>query len=222
MPKTSFQPAQHGFHFSNRDIQYSFNLMNGRELCGGMSFASLDFFHHQMPIPSTRVAPAVGTPLNNYILRRQIQAHHFAIPRLISGGASGGNSPFESCLRVDQSFGIVKRMINSGRPVPILLSAEGASLSTNSHWVVAIGFESMPTSTYGCEILSKLYIYDNAQPDIETELIPEWGDNNFRLQGSRRRFAYYAPFGEYSPIRPTPQEMAVPANPSFSVPGGII
>lgn len=216
MHRTTFSPSVHGFHFSNNDIRYSFNAFYGRQLCGGMTFASLDYYYNRMSIPETTSAPPIGSPLNNYILRRQLDAHHYAIPRLISGGS------FESCLRADGAFGIIKRMINTGRPVPLLLSAEGNSLSTNSHWVTAIGYKSMPTSTYGCEMLARLYIYDNAQPDVETQLVPDFVSRNFRLMGTRGLYGFYAPFEGYRPVRPTAREMSVPANPDFSLPEGVI
>lgn len=212
MQTTRFRPATHGFHFSNNDIHWSFGFMQGRNLCGGMSFASLDYFFHRMSIPSTRSVPEEGTPLHNYILRRQMDAHRYAIPRLITGSRRWRNEPFESCLRADQHFGVVKQLIDGGSPVPILLSAAGASLSTNSHWVVATGYEMIPTSVYGCAICTKLYVYDNNQPDVDSELLPDMVGRCFRLSQSRRRYGYYAPFEGYTAVRPTREAMnAIPS-----------
>lgn len=121
MARTIFRAAIHAFHFSNNDITWSFGAMGGRSLCGGMSFGSLDFFFHRIRIPSTRIEPEEGTPLHNYILRRQMDAHTFAIPRLIAGDRRWRNDSFAASLRADQNFGVVKRWIDNGRPIPILL-----------------------------------------------------------------------------------------------------
>jgi hypothetical protein len=56
MPRTSFDPKRHGFHFANHFVNHvgPFTTI-GR--CGGMSYAALDCFHHGVAVPqSTRVA----------------------------------------------------------------------------------------------------------------------------------------------------------------------
>lgn len=209
---TSFHPRNNGFHFSNNNIRWSWGLMNGRQLCGGMAFASLDFFYHRMVIPPNFNPPEEGTPLHNYIVRRQMHAHTFAIPRLIAGERRWRTSLYESSLRTDRFFGPVKRLIDERRPVPILLAAVNGTISTNSHWVTVIGYESFNNSMMGSEVFSRLLIYDNNKPEIVCELTPDSWASNFRITNSRRRYGYYVPFEDYTSIRPTEEEMAVSPN----------
>jgi len=73
--RTSFTPQCHGFHFSNSRIRWTYFGFSGTAMCGGMTFGSLDYFRHGMPIPPDTSAPPIGSPLNRYILERQIDAH---------------------------------------------------------------------------------------------------------------------------------------------------
>lgn len=68
MAKTSFRPWQHGFHFPNSFVntplrislpyfQYAVQT-SGR--CGGMSFAALDYFFANLPVPTHRSTLASG------------------------------------------------------------------------------------------------------------------------------------------------------------------
>jgi hypothetical protein len=73
-------PSRYGFKFPNSfsitiplpppfpAIPASFGL------CGGMSTAVLDYFLSCIPIPSTTTIPTSGTPLFNYLLRRQLDS----------------------------------------------------------------------------------------------------------------------------------------------------
>ncbi len=79
-PTGSVLPSRHGFKFPNSfsitiplpsplpSISGSFGL------CGGMSSAALDYFLSCIPIPSTTTIPTSGTPLFNYLLRRQLDS----------------------------------------------------------------------------------------------------------------------------------------------------
>lgn len=207
MPRTGFRPDTHGFHFSNNDIRWSFGAAGGRNLCGGMTFASLDHYYHRMSIPPDREPPAEGTPLHSYILQRQMQAHRFAMPRLVTGNPGWRGDRWEACMRADQYFGVVKRSIDAGRPVPVLLASADGALSTNSHWVLATGYESSSTSVWGTGSLLRLYLYDNNQPDREATLEPDMVGRNFRIGRYARQYSHYAPFEAYQAVRPTPEAM---------------
>ena len=50
MPRTSFTPRQHGFHFDNDFVNRTatlpgFGEIETRGRCGGMAYAALDFHH---------------------------------------------------------------------------------------------------------------------------------------------------------------------------------
>ena len=61
MPKTTFDPKLHGFHFSNSDIKWTIGLTEGKALCGGMAYAALDYFILRSTIPPVVNAPVEGT-----------------------------------------------------------------------------------------------------------------------------------------------------------------
>ncbi len=76
---TNFTAKTHGFHFGNSfenkiiDIPNLVSLtMHGR--CGGMAFASLDYYYAGLPIP-THIAsdfPNGATPADNSVLAKYI------------------------------------------------------------------------------------------------------------------------------------------------------
>lgn len=69
---TTFIPETHGFRFIN-----TFNgedIIRWGGLCGGMVYAALDYFNHNMPVPRQFYTPANGTPLQSYIYSRQNHA----------------------------------------------------------------------------------------------------------------------------------------------------
>jgi hypothetical protein len=79
-PVGPFLPSTHGFKFDNL---FSVTIpLPGRlppitpeyGLCGGMASAALDYFLSCIPIPSTRSAPAIGTPLYNYLFSRLLDS----------------------------------------------------------------------------------------------------------------------------------------------------
>ena len=177
---TTFQPRRHGFHFSNSNIRWEFNGASGTALCGGMAYSSLDFLHAHMTIPADTTPPAPGTILNDYIQTRQMAAHGFAIPRLFAGLFSNPQALFLTGVRMTEGFGMVVEAINRNRPIPILLVAVNAPLSTNSHWVTAIGYEmDEAPPDYGGRKCGRVKIYDSNHPDRECFLTPDPQNNRF-------------------------------------------
>jgi hypothetical protein len=86
MANTRFYPVAHGFLFSNNAIRWSYHgTIGGRNLCGGMSFAALDYYYRNVQIPQVTQPPARGTALHDYIYQRQVQAHYLAMPWLAGG-----------------------------------------------------------------------------------------------------------------------------------------
>ncbi|MEZ5258497.1 MAG: hypothetical protein R2705_16835, partial [Ilumatobacteraceae bacterium] len=85
MPTTSFDPLVHGFNFPNRFLNVVATLPSGDKIrtsgrCGGMSAAALDLFHLGRTAPeqnwtsSPRQVPPDGTPIADYLLKRQLES----------------------------------------------------------------------------------------------------------------------------------------------------
>lgn len=77
---SDFAPSRHGFRFRNHfpglplPAELSRFIDPARStygLCGGMIFAVLDHYRIRKPLPKTKDIPANGTPLYEYIARRQ-------------------------------------------------------------------------------------------------------------------------------------------------------
>ena len=60
MPDTRFIPAEHGFHFINTYLNYFIPGVTTGGRCGGMSYAALDFFFSDTPIPASQARMVKG------------------------------------------------------------------------------------------------------------------------------------------------------------------
>lgn len=141
MPNTRFNPAVHGFHFSNNDITWSFGPFKSKFLCGGMAYASLDYFASGMAIPPDTTAPPEGTPLHSYIYDRQVKAHLNTAPKFTGTFIPVVSALFVGIneLNVNDEFAKLNSILAAGTPIPICLSTLGAG-----HHVLAIGCNPAP------------------------------------------------------------------------------
>src|SRR5712691_10015398 len=93
MPRTSFQPSLHGFHFDNDFINRVLGgLITTAGRCGGMVYAATDFYFCGVPIPPDTTLPSDGTPLSDYLYNRQIDSLFDMVPAFIEKTIN----PFES------------------------------------------------------------------------------------------------------------------------------
>ena len=184
---TEFKPDIHGFHFPNnfvnkiidkeilgKRISYS---TDGR--CGGMAFASLDYYFNHMPIPSytsqdfqsSNQVPPDGHPLADYIWKRLLESYTVSnVAKFVTWTErpDRSNLVFDGVTDLTRNEQIPKLRTNidSGMPVPLgLVQAKSISDIGNNHQVVAYGYEFNP----GSNQLS-VYIYDNRYPDVESIL----------------------------------------------------
>src|SRR5947209_7217972 len=112
---TGFQPAQHGFRFSNcfpPGPVVTVRLPGlglipfsdaARGLCGGMAFAVRDYFDVGQPIPAREEPPAPGSDLFNYLVRRLWDS--FRLP--------GGPFRYYAWMRLDDDA-IFRRTLAEG------------------------------------------------------------------------------------------------------------
>lgn len=152
---TAFDPQRHGFQFKNtfsNDVVSQVDLRTGG-LCGGMTYAALDFFKADMAIPGQIFRPANGTRLQRYLLARQIDS---MLPNLTKWAELGLNpagardAEFFS-WGLNNEFRNLRRFIDAGEPVPLGLQAH----TGKSHQVLAIGY-----AVHGDGSLREIYVYD--------------------------------------------------------------
>lgn len=195
---TGFITGTHGFHFSNSEIRYSYGFHSGTALCGGMSFAALDFYCHRLPIPDLTTPPAEGTPLHTYILNRQHQAHLWAIPALM-GRSDLGPHDVRGSYEASGAYGPLRSYLQTGRPCPLLLGARGMTLSASSHWVVATGCRDDDFGNCGGVIL-----YDCNYPNIPSSVDPRVpaGHLFHNQEGGEQPYAFFLPYVGFQPRDP--------------------
>lgn len=194
---TTFSAKKNGFKFRNQNTSWRFGPFSGRFLCGGISYASLDYYNSNRPVPLVLIPPNPGTPLNDYLLSRQIDAHKFAIPSLVSSSVGSDENLFTSGVRRTENFGIVVDKINDNIPIPIVLVAINNPVSTSSHWVVVTGYgmnESPPD--FGGWQCKRLEIYDSNYPNKTSYLEPDLRRHIFLHSegGSYRSYLPYSAF----------------------------
>ncbi len=190
---TGFTAKVHGFHFGNSFDNKIINIPNlvswtthGR--CGGMAFASLDYYYAGLPVP-THVAsdfPNGKTPDDSSVLAQYIWN------RLLDSFSWNNAKTFvEWTLKLDhstwvwgegvprltkeQEFPKLRERLKNG---PVALGLVGArdlfQVGDKNHQVVAYGYE-VDDATGKITI----YIYDNNNPDEETTLTSESSEKFF-------------------------------------------
>lgn len=190
MPKTDFTPFKHGFHFGNnfvnKIISTSFGKIESRGRCGGMAYASLDYFFSGIPVPSHESKdfpngnyPPDGSLLSDYIYERTINSLFTLYSFKFFDWTVQKDS--EKSIRKSVSyktkieeFSKLKKSIDMGNPVVLgLIGARKASEITKNHQVVAYGYESDSDNI-------KVYIYDSNYPDKEVVLESSCHNCTFR------------------------------------------
>jgi hypothetical protein len=175
--KTDFTPKRNGFHFPNsfvnpNELIPGYGTITTYGLCGGMSFASLDYYHAGRPIP-THIAgdfpggaevPPVGDILYQYIYDRQLNSFNpFANPSVIKFITQAQGLLGRTCyeVTVQDEWPLITAALDSGQPVPLGLIAESID-PTKSHQVVATGYDPSP---------KQIQIYDCIYPDTDITLL---------------------------------------------------
>jgi hypothetical protein len=212
MPRTPFQPEQHGFHFGNHFVNQLARLPGGRRItsagrCGGMSYAALDCFYAGCPIPSCKTSdfqayvPPDGTSLADYIWRRQIDSLLVATSLKFLVWSCLPDRPFGPLAGVsrwtkEREFPRLRASIDAGRPaVLVLIKASGARGMLLNHQVVAVGYDEQPAAQR-----IDIFVYDSNHPDQEAVLRSERGMPGFRESTGEEWRGFHV--HRYRPRRP--------------------
>lgn len=184
-PPASFLASTHGFKFPN-----SFSITvplppplppisGAYGLCGGMSFAALDYFLSCIPIPSTTSVPATGTPLYRYLFSRLLDSLGHPTYGMVlkflewtqrPDGSVPSPIPFSGAvidgvhkLTVPELHATV-RSLSAGNKVPlglVYVGPLGANIWEN-HQVLALG------ATRVSPAVTQIKIYDPNYPSDDT------------------------------------------------------
>ncbi|HEV2404277.1 MAG TPA: hypothetical protein VGR88_02425, partial [Ktedonobacterales bacterium] len=143
-------------------------------LCGGMTFASLDYWLQQWIVPrgngrddQPSRATTQGTVLRDYIWSRLLDSIQDNGATFITWVIMA-NAPFgagHSWLKSQTSteFQNIKAGIDSGTPVPIGLIGT-TSNPLNDHQVLCYGYQDNLDGT------GSLFLYDNNRPGVESQI----------------------------------------------------
>ena len=153
--KTNFVAKDNGFHFVNRfefpdilNVRLSFlkltDIVYG--LCGGMSFAAIDYFKLGRPVPDFGQPDEISVKLFRYLWNRQLDS--------LRGGTM--RKLILSMLRSDSSLGKavltqelprLRALIDQGTPAVLaLVRVKGLNDPTRNHQVLVTGYDYDPAA----------------------------------------------------------------------------
>jgi hypothetical protein len=186
-PATTFSPASNGFAFENNFTNDFIPAVDAHTsgLCGGMAYATLDYYFAGVPVPTQPFRPANGTPLHNFLYNRQVDSLVSNIDKWgeVSFNPFGArNSEFfnwgisaKRGERIDE----LKSFLDAGRPCVLGLKGDGA---TPDHQVVAFSYVmGAYRGDLGPHLEDfKVYVYDPNYPGQTRTLIADRGNKLFR------------------------------------------
>ncbi|MTB51877.1 hypothetical protein [Lewinella sp. W8] len=185
---TNFVPARHGFKFVNSFTNKIVGDIETKGLCGGMSYAALDYYYSGMAIPRQSSQPAVGTALRNYLLDRQVKSltdNADKWSELIGTNFAGNRDQefFNWGLQAGSGrLGELMSAIDRGRPVPLGLQTTGSG--PFSHQVVAVGYKlgryQGDLGAHKTDV--EIYIYDPNYPNQRLTLVPDPARRCYRIK----------------------------------------
>jgi len=222
----NFLPSKHGFHFGNnfvnKIIHTSFGKIESRGRCGGMAFASLDYYFSNMDIPTheskdfpNKKVPPDGSMLADYIYERSIHSL-FTLSSFkffdwsLKRNIDNTNRRSVSYKTKHEEFPKLKRSIDSGKPVVLgLIGAARVTEICNNHQVVAYGYDFDPKNE---KIV--IYIYDSNAHDREITLESHKDIPYFKESNGQEWRAFFVQ--EYHFKHPKYQDLIITENKAVS------
>lgn len=171
MKRTNFIPRKHAFKFENNfknevrvfgsnkiPIIGKYLKIETNGLCGGMAYASLDYYYWGRPTPKSGSA---NSKLRKYLLKRQLDSFKYKDSwKFFRWTRKSSRTIARQTLK--NEFPTVKNSIDRGDPVVIGLigAAKLKDIGNKNHQVVCYGYNENSSGH------AKLYIYDpNCPPD---------------------------------------------------------
>lgn len=209
---TRFNPDVHGFKFIN---QFKNIFVSGIDwftggLCGGMSYAALDYYKTGKKIPQQSYMPAEGMPLQSYLYDRQVNS----ITANVDRWAEFSINPLGARNREFFNWGLqngsgqlgrLMSYIDRGEPVVLGLSSCGDGCG-GDHQVVAIGYQLgryKGDLGYYADDLT-IFVCDPNLPGKTVKMRPNFSQGYFYYpeESSDKRWRTYFVDTKYSPKTP--------------------
>jgi FG-GAP-like repeat len=176
---TTFKPEVNGFKFVNSFLSQDILDFRFDGLCGGMSYAALDYFLDHQTIPSQTFRPANGTVLHAFIKGRQsVSTEHNAdkwIELLFNPFGARDSEFFRWGIQGFNGGRLeeLRHKIDAGQPVPLGLLGPNNGLKGH-HQVLAIGYDiGRYEGRFGkFQEDLKIFIYDPNYPNETVTLRP--------------------------------------------------
>jgi len=156
MIRSGFEAYKDGFQFTNGHFDFYVGPANCTVLCGGISYAALDYWFTKFKPPVSAKTPADGNPLQAYLYRRQMTAHYYTWNRFVSRWLGARDSADEIKNNID----VIASRCVAKKPSVICLVGD----FSHGHHVLATGVD--PTT-------QKLEIYDSNWPGGYCTLTPQ-------------------------------------------------
>jgi hypothetical protein len=185
-----------------------------------MSYASLDYYHANRPIPDQTFRPANGTPIQAYLYARQTASLATSLDKWLelSVNPLGARTLEFFNWGLKERLLQIKSSIDRGMPVPLGLKGSEGSLS-HDHQVLAIGYD---TGRYKGDLGSyqedlRIFISDPNYPKQTLTLTPNPGAKEyFYREHPENRWRTYFVDGRYASVPPPAS-----VNPSYP-PDGLV
>jgi hypothetical protein len=217
---TSFKPAVNGFRFVN-DFVNNFIPppigLTSSGLCGGMSYAVMDYFLANRQVPTQAFRPANGTTLQMYLYGRQVTSLQQNYDKWIETTVN----PFGSRTGEFFNWGINERLaelrsfIDRGVPVPLgMKGTDGGFLQ--DHQVLAIGYDmgryKGDLGAYRSDL--KLFILDPNFPGQVMTLVPDTANQQYHYQQRPSQPIWRTYFVDGKYVAASPPSIPTPSYPN--------
>lgn len=148
MIASKFDPLKHGLPYRNG----SFNVgaVGWKVLCGGLSYAALDYFYTGIAPPQSKKTPASGNPMVEYLYNRQLTAHFYTWHRFLNAWSISQVPGLSDLAGEQDSVADLCKHLHSR---PVILCLYGGP--THGHHVVA----------WACDpAKNQIHLYDSNHP----------------------------------------------------------
>ncbi len=216
---TTFDPKLYGFKFTNDFRNSVFGppiKVVTAGLCGGMSYASLDYYLAGVEAPKQDYRPSHNTPFQTYLYRRQETSLLFNL----DNWANYELDPFGSRSLEIFNWGLRERLaelrasIDKGMPIPLGLKGTVAAFG-HDHQVLAIGYDmGRYKGDVGDNITDlKIFLCEPNYPGEIITMVPDPAKREFTYKGYESSVRWRSYFTDVKYTKMAPPAVRNPLDP---------